>query len=49
MSIPFDPVTGKAFLYKVADGKATLETPEVSREDRQYFDEQGYEIVIKRS
>ncbi|HEV3438737.1 MAG TPA: hypothetical protein VG122_15335 [Gemmata sp.] len=27
VSVPMDPVTGKEFVFKVADGKATLESP----------------------
>jgi hypothetical protein len=46
--IPLDPVTGKAFVYKVADGKATLESPEVAGEDHLSFDDLAYEITIKR-
>jgi hypothetical protein len=46
--LPLDPVTGKAFDYKLTADKATLESPEVSRESRRYFDEMTYEIVIKR-
>jgi hypothetical protein len=46
--IPTDPVTGKAFVYKVADGKATLESPDITGEGRRYFNDLVYEITIKR-
>jgi hypothetical protein len=46
--IPADPVTGKAFVYKIADGKATLEAPDVPDEGRRHFDDLAYEITIKR-
>jgi hypothetical protein len=46
--VPLDPVTGKAFIYKAAAGKATLEAPEVSGDAHRNFDELAYEITIKR-
>jgi hypothetical protein len=46
--IPSDPVTGKAFVYKTADGKAKLESPDVLGEGRRSFEDLVYEITIKR-
>jgi hypothetical protein len=46
--IPLDPVTGKAFAYKVTGEKATLEAPAVSRDKLTPFALVAYEITIKR-
>jgi hypothetical protein len=46
--IPLDPVSGKAFIYKVTDGKATLESPDAPGEGHRYFEDLAYEITIKR-
>jgi hypothetical protein len=46
--IPADPVTGKAFVYKLTDGKATLESPDMTGESRRYFEDLVYEVTMKR-
>jgi hypothetical protein len=48
LPIPIDPVTGKAFVYKEEGDTVTLESPEVPRQRRPYFDDLALEFTIKR-
>jgi hypothetical protein len=48
LPIPIDPVTGKAFGYKLTGDKATFEAPAVSRDTQTPFPAIEYEITIKR-
>jgi hypothetical protein len=48
LPIPLDAVTGKPFVYKKDGDTVTLESPEVPRQRRAYFDDLALEFTIKR-
>jgi hypothetical protein len=46
--IPIDPVTGKDFIYKVADGKASIDAPAPPAMEKYPKAALHYELIVSK-